>query len=223
VNTNPGLIGKKLGNTQIFTEAGEVRRVTVIEAGPCVVVGKRTEEKDGYSALQLGFGEKREKLVTKPVAGFVKKAGLEKTPVVIREFRLAADAVAKFNVGDTVRPSDIFAEGQLVDVSGTSKGRGFSGVMRRHLMAGAATDTHGTHEYKRHGGSIGMRKTPGRTFKGHRMPGHYGAEKVTITALRVVRVMNDENLVLVEGGVPGPRNGVVTVRTSVKRRGVQAS
>ena len=130
--------------------------------------------------LQLGFGEKREKLVNKPLAGLTKKAGLEKTPVVIREFRLEADAVAKYNVGDLVRPSDLFSEGQLVDVCGTSKGRGFSGVMRRHLMAGAATDTHGTHEYKRHGGSIAVAVAPGARQVTVTPDGRSSASSVTL-------------------------------------------
>jgi large subunit ribosomal protein L3 len=216
VNQTSGLIGTKLGNTQIFTDDGEVVRVTAILAGPCVVVGKRTPAQHGYSAVQLGFGKAREKNVTKPQAGFFKKAGVD-APQVVRELRLSEEDVAKLELGQTLSPADIFTEGQFVDVTGTSKGRGFTGVMKRHNFAGAATDTHGTHEYKRHGGSIGQNMTPGRTLKGQGMPGQYGNERVTIQNLRVVKVIADENLVLVEGAVPGPRHGVVTVRSAIKK------
>ncbi|MDM7914657.1 MAG: 50S ribosomal protein L3 [Candidatus Eisenbacteria bacterium] len=221
MNTNPGLLGTKLGNTQIFTDAGEIRRVTAIQAGPCVVLGKRTVEQNGYSALQLAFGEKREKLVNKPEAGVFAKAG-QKPARVVKEIRLPADVVAKYNVGDAIKPTDLFAEGQLVDVTGTSKGKGFQGVMKRHNMAGSISETHGVHEYRRHGGSIGMRKTPGRTFKGHRMAGQMGNVRVTNQALRVVKVLAEENIVLVEGSVPGGKNGLVVIRGSVKKRGVAA-
>ena len=222
MNTNLGLIGRKLGCTQIFDDDGTGLGVTVIEAGPCVVVGKRTEEKDGYSALQLGFGSKRDKLVRKPVAGYLKKQGVEAAPRVIREFRVAADVVAKYEVGQEIRPSDVFEAGQLVDVSGTSKGRGFTGVIRRHNFRGAGTNSHGTHEYRRHGGSIGQNMTPGRTFPGMRMPGRHGGRKSTIMSLEVARVLSDENLVLVRGGVPGPRNGVVTLRGAAKGKPAEA-
>jgi len=219
VNTNPGLIGTKLGNTQIFLDDGEVRRVTAIKAGPCVVVGKRTPDTDGYAALRLGFGERREKLVRKPEAGAFKKANV--APVrIIREFRVAAELLERFEVGQTIGPADIFQEGQFVDVSGTSKGRGFTGVMKRHNFAGAGTVGHGTHEYKRHGGSIGMNMTPGRTLPGQKMAGQHGNKKATILNLRVARVLADENIVLVEGGVPGPRHGFVTVQGAVKKPAV---
>lgn len=217
MNTNLGLIGKKLGNTQVFLEDGSVRRVTAILTGPCVVLGKRTQDKHGYSALQLGFGEKREKLVKRPQAGFYKKIGLEKAPAVVREFRVAPELLETFEVGQQLKPSDIFKVGEFVDVSGTSKGRGFAGVIKRHNFHGAGTVGHGTHEYKRHGGSIGQNMTPGRTFKGMKMPGHYGAKRSTILNLEVVQVLDDEHIVLVEGGIPGPKDGVVTVRGAVKR------
>ena len=222
MNQNLGLIGKKLGCTQIYNEDGTVLGVTVIEVGPCVVVGKRTVDKDGYAALQLGFGDKRDKLVRKPLAGFVKKQGLETTPRVIREFRVAEDIVAKYEVGQQIRPSEVFSAGQLVDVSGTSKGRGFTGVIKRHNFRGAGTNSHGTHEYRRHGGSIGQNMTPGRTFPGMRMPGRHGGRKSTILGLEVARVLEDENLVLVTGGVPGPRNGLVTLRAAVKGKPAEA-
>jgi large subunit ribosomal protein L3 len=221
MNINLGLIGKKLGNTQIFDAEGLVHRVTAIECGPCIVVGKRTDERDGYSALVIGFGQKREKSVTKPVAGLFKK--LDQKPAErVREFRLPAEVVGKYEVGQQIKPSEIFAEGQLVDVSGDSKGRGFTGVMKRHNFKGSRTSSHGTHEYQRHGGAIGTNMTPGRVFPGLRMPGQYGAEKVTIQNLRVARVLDEQNIVLVEGGVPGSRNGFVTVRGATKAKRVQA-
>jgi large subunit ribosomal protein L3 len=216
VNTNPGLIGTKLGNTQIFLDDGEVRRVTAIKAGPCVVVGKRTPDKDGYAALQLGFGSRRPKLVNKPEAGVFSKAGVD-APRIVREFRVDPSLLERFEVGQTLGVADIFQDGQFVDVSGTSKGRGFTGVMKRHNFAGAGTVGHGTHEYKRHGGSIGMNMTPGRTLRGQKMPGQYGNKKATILNLRIVKILADENIVLVDGGVPGPRNGFLTVKGATKK------
>ena len=216
MNTNFGLIGKKLGNTQIFQEDGEVARVTAIQTGPCVVVGKRTQAKDGYSALQIGFGTKRKKLVKKPQLALYEKLGVE-PPSVVREFRVTADIADKYEVGQALKPSDVFTEGQIIDVSGTSKGRGFAGVMKRHNFSGAGTVGHGTHEYKRHGGSIGMNMTPGHTLKGQRMGGQYGNKAITMLNLRVAKVMDEEGILLVEGGVPGARNGVVTVRGAVKK------
>ncbi|GAB5544829.1 MAG: 50S ribosomal protein L3 [Sandaracinaceae bacterium] len=217
MNTHPGLIGKKLGNTQLFNEDGDVVRVTVLKVGGCTVLGKRTAEKDGYSALILGFEDKREKLVNKPEKGFFDKAGVSAKKVV-REFRLSAEDVATFEVGQALKPSDLFSEGQFVDVSGQTKGRGFTGVMKRWNFAGAGTVGHGTHEYKRHGGSIGANMTPGRVLPGVKMPGQYGDERVTILNLPIARVMDDEGLLLVEGGVPGPRNGYITVRGAVKKK-----
>ena len=216
MNTNPGLIGTKLGNTQIFLDDGEVRRVTAIKAGPCVVVGKRTADNDGYSALVLGFGTRREKLVNKPEEGALKKAGVD-APRIIREFRLDPSLLERFEVGQTLGVSDIFQDGQFVDVSGTSKGRGFTGVMKRHNFAGAGTVGHGTHEYKRHGGSIGQNMTPGRTLRGQKMAGQYGNKRATILNLRIVKLLPDENIVLVDGGVPGPRNGFITVQGAIKK------
>lgn len=218
MNTHPGLIGKKLGNTQIFEDDGNVRRVTVIEVGPCTVLGKRTAEKDGYSALIVGLGERREKLVNKAEAGFFKKSG-QKAARVIRELRLPAEEVAKHEVGAVLKPSELFSVGQLVDVSGQTKGRGFTGVMTRWNFKGSATASHGTHEYQRHGGAIGTNMTPGRTLPNLKMPGQYGDEKVTIQNLRVARVLDDKFMLLVEGAVPGHRNAVVTVRGAIKRNG----
>jgi large subunit ribosomal protein L3 len=220
MNTNLGLIGKKLGNTQIFDAEGLVHRVTAIECGPCTVVGKRTAERDGYTALILGFGEKREKSVNKPEAGFFKKVGV-KPALDVREFRLPGETVAQYEVGQAIKPSEVFTEGQLVDVAGDSKGRGFTGVMKRHNFKGSRTATHGTHEYQRHGGAIGTNMTPGRVFPGLKMPGQYGNSRVTIMNLRVAKVLDEQNIVLVEGGVPGSRNTLVTVRATNKKRRAQ--
>jgi len=217
MNTNVGLIGKKLGNTQVFNTDGTVARVTAIEIGPCRVLGKRTLDKDGYSAVILGFGQKREKLLTKAEAGWFKKIGQEPARTV-REFRLAPETVATYEVGQVLKPSEYFAEGQKVDVCGITRGRGFSGVMRRWNFRGSAKDTHGTHEYKRHGGSIGTNMTPGRTFLNLKMPGQYGNERETILNLVVAKVLDEENMILVKGGVPGSKNGVVTVRGAVKTK-----
>ena len=222
MNQHPGLLGKKLGNSQVFEDDGNVRRVTVVEIGPCTVLGKRTIEKDGYTALILGFGERREKVVNKAEGGLYKKLGL-KASRTIREFRLSPENTAKHEVGSTVKPSDIFAAGQKVDVCGTTKGRGFTGVMVRWNFHGSASATHGTHEYQRHGGSIGTNMTPGRTLPNLKMPGQYGSERVTIQNLKVVRVLDDKNLILIEGAVPGSKNGIVTVREAIKRRGGAAA
>jgi large subunit ribosomal protein L3 len=221
MNTNLGLIGKKLGNTQIFNADGTVARVTAIQVGLCRVIGKRTLDKDGYSALIVGFGEKREKLLSKAELGSYKKSG--QTPArTVREFRLAPETVAKFELGQELKPSEHFTEGQKVDVTGDSRGRGFSGVMRRWNFRGSAKDTHGTHEYKRHGGSIGTNMTPGRTFLNLKMPGQYGNERTTILNLVVAKVLDEEGIILVEGGVPGSKNGTVLVRGAVKAKAKKA-
>jgi large subunit ribosomal protein L3 len=217
MNTNVGLIGKKLGNTQIFHADGTVARVTAILVGPCRVLGKRTLEKDGYTALIVGFGEKREKLLTKAEAGFFKKLGQAPSRTV-RELRLPAEKLAEYEVGQELKPSAHFQEGQKVDVCGTSRGRGFTGVMRRWNFTGAGKDTHGTHEYKRHGGAIGTNMTPGRTLANLKMPGQYGNERTTTLNLVVAKVLDEEGIILVEGGVPGSKNGIVTVRGAVKAK-----
>jgi large subunit ribosomal protein L3 len=227
MNTHPGLVGKKLGCTQIFNDDGTVARVTVIEAGPCTVVRKRTMERDGYSALQLAFDERREKTVTKPMRGYFAKNGVATRtvtrkgkdvpmlPKTLRELRLSPEAAAKFEVGQQVTVADVFKAGQFVDVSGTSRGRGFTGVMRRHNFS-AFVSTHGTHEYQRHGGAIGTNMTPGRTLPGLRMPGQHGNKRTTTLNLKVARVIPEQNLVLIEGSVPGSRNGTVVVRGAIK-------
>jgi large subunit ribosomal protein L3 len=215
VNKNPGIIGKKIGMTQIFDEKGEVLRCTVVQAG-CVVVGKRTEEKDGYSALVLGLGERKEKHTIKPLGGQYKKIG--QTPKrFVRELRASAEHVAKFDIGQKVGVDQIFDVGQKVDAQGVSRGRGFSGVVRRWSMAGGV-QTHGTHEYRRHGGSIGTNMTPGRTLPGLKMPGHYGDETVTAHNLKVAKLIVEDDLVLIEGAVPGPKNQLVIVRGAVKKK-----
>jgi len=218
MNQHLGIIGKKLGNTQIFEENGNVTRVTVVEVGPCTVIGKRTEEKDGYSALIVALGERTDKHVNKPEAGFYKKAGV-KAAKVVREMRMPAAEVAKFEVGSVLKPSEIFEPGQKVDVCGQTKGRGFTGVMVRWNFRGAASASHGSHEYQRHGGSIGTNMTPGRTLPNLKMPGQYGSEKVTIQNLKIARVMDEQFLLLIEGAVPGAREGIVTVRGAIKKNG----
>jgi large subunit ribosomal protein L3 len=222
MNTNVGLIGKKLGHTQIFNTDGTVARVTAIQVGPCRVLGTRTLDKDGYSALIVGFGEKREKLLTKAEAGHFKKIG-QAPSRTIREFRLTPEQVSKFEVGQVLKPSEQFQEGQKVDVSGTTRGRGFTGVMRRWNFTGAAKLTHGTHEYKRHGGSIGTNMTPGRTFLNLKMPGQYGNERVTILNIVVAKVLDEENIILVKGGVPGSKNGLVVIKGAVKTKKPKAN
>ena len=217
MNQNFGLIGKKLGNTQIFTEDGMVRRVTVVQVGPCTVLGKRTPEKDGYSAFILGFGERAEKHVRKPQAGFFKKLG-QKPSQTIRELRLPAEQLAQFEPGQVIKPSDHFKPGQKVDVSGITRGRGFTGVMRRWNFSGSSSDTHGTHEYRRHGGAVGTNMTPGRTLPNLKMPGQYGNERITVLNLPIAKVLDDEQILLIEGAVPGGRNGMLTVRGAVKAR-----
>jgi len=215
MNTNPGVYGRKLGCTQLFTEDGTVQRVTVVEAGPVTVVGKRTKEKDCYSALVLGVEERKEKHTTKPVAGMYKKANV--TPKrILKELRCAEDFAAKYEVGGVIKLDELFKAGEFVDARGTTRGRGFSGVIRRWSFAGGV-QTHGTHEYRRHGGSIGQRKTPGRTFPGMRMPGQHGNWTVSVLNQRIVKIVPEENLVLVEGGVPGARNSLVVVRGASRK------
>jgi large subunit ribosomal protein L3 len=216
MNTQPGIFGRKLGCTQIFEEDGTVTRVTVVEAGPVVVLGKRTPEKDGYTALVLGLDERKDKHTTKPAAGFFKKAGA--TPKrFVKELRCDPDFASKWEVGQTLKLDEIFQPGQLVDTRGTTKGRGFTGVVRRWGFAGAVT-THGTHEYRRHPGSIGTNMTPGRTLPNLKMGGQYGNETVSILNIKVARVDAEKHLLLLEGGVPGAPNGFVLVRRAVKAK-----
>ena len=207
-----GLIGKKIGMTQVFGADGSVVPVTVIQTGPCVVVQKREIERDGYKALQFGFGSKKSQRVNKPEQGHLVKAG-KGAFQVLREFRL--DDVAQYELGQEIKVSDLFKVGDRVDVSGTSKGRGFAGVIKRWGFSGFPA-SHGTHEYFRHGGAIGNRSYPGRVFKGKRMAGHWGNERISVQNLEVVGVRAEENLLLVKGAVPGARRGVLLIRRSVK-------
>ena len=209
-----GLLGKKLGMTQVFADDGEAVPVTVIQAGPCHVVGTRTIERDGYSALVLGFDEKPARLANKAELGAVKHDG-GKPQRFIRELRLAPDEVAKYQVGQVLGPKDIFTDGAPVDVEGMSKGKGFQGVIKRHHMEGMR-NSHGTHEYFRHGGSIGCRLTPQRVHKGKRMSARMGTNNYTSSDLVVVKILEDKNVVIVKGSVPGPVNGIVVLKGSTK-------
>lgn len=208
-----GLIGKKVGMTQVFTEDGNRVPVTIIDASSCMVVGKRTPQKDKYSAITLGFGEAKDKALSKPKAGFFKRAG---TPLRrhLKEFRVSPDEAGKVNVGDTVKV-DLFSKGQMVDVTGVTKGRGFQGVMKRWSFSGFR-QTHGTHEYRRHPGAVGQRKTPGRVYPNKKMPGHYGVEQVTSQNLAIVDVDVEKGLLLVKGAIPGHNDSIVWVKPSVK-------
>ncbi|MCK6534515.1 MAG: 50S ribosomal protein L3 [Polyangiaceae bacterium] len=216
MNTHPGVIGRKLGMTQVFTSDGSVIPCTVVEARP-VVVGKRTKEKDGYDALVLGLADRKDKHTKKPQAGMYKKASVSPKRW-LKELRCTPEFAASFELGAEVKLDSVFEEGQHVDVQGTSRGRGFTGVMRRFNFAGQV-QTHGTHEYKRHGGSIGTNMTPGRVLKGVGMPGQHGNAKVTVYSQRVVKVSADDSLLFVEGGIPGSKNSLVFVRGAVKRHG----
>jgi large subunit ribosomal protein L3 len=214
MNTQPGIFGRKVGSTQLFEQDGTVTRVTVIQAGPEVVLGKRTLEKDGYSALVLGLEDQKEKHTTKPAAGYFKKVGTSPKRVV-KELRCDAEFASKWEVGQELKLEEIFQPGMLVDARGTTRGRGFTGVVRRWGFAGAVT-THGTHEYRRHPGSIGTNMTPGRTLPNLKMGGQYGNETVSILNLKVARVDSERHLLLIEGGIPGARDGLVLVRHAVK-------
>lgn len=204
------IIGKKIGMTQIFDQNGKVVPVTVVEAGPCVVVQKKTVETDGYDAIQVGFGEIREKLVNKPKKGHFAKAGVS-LKRRLKEFRLAD--ITSYNVGDEIKV-DVFEAGDKIDVSGVSKGKGFQGTIKR-WNASRGPMSHGS-KFHRAVGSMGASSDPSRTFKNKRMPGHMGAENTTVLNLQVVKVMPEKNIILVKGGIPGPNKGTVVIRNSVK-------
>ena len=210
-----GLLGRKVGMTQVFHDDGTALGVTAVTVGPCVVVGKRTAEKHGYSALQLGFEDETVRHLDRPRAGYFTKNNIEKPQRHLREVRLDAKDLEKYEVGKVLRAAEVFKVGDVVDVVGTTKGKGYQGVMKRHRMAGDS-DTHGTHEFFRHGGSIGCRLTPGRVHKGKRMSGLMGNVKNTASDLVVVKVYEDKDLVLVKGAIPGPANGLVLIKGSVK-------
>ena len=207
-----GIIGKKVGMTQIFDEKGNVVPVTVIEAGPCVVVQKKTVENDGYCAVQFGFGDVSNKHVTKPLKGHFDKANVAPKKT-LREFRF--DDCDAFNVGDLVK-ADAFAVGDRVDVVGTSKGKGYAGAIKRWNFQ-RLKETHGSGPVARHAGSLGACSTPSRVYKGMKGAGHLGAERVTVQNLDVVKVDAENNLIAVRGAIPGPKNGVVVLSESVKK------
>ncbi len=213
MNRQMGLLTKKIGMTEYFLEDGTRVPVTVLLAAGNVVMGHRTVERDGYSALQLAFDEQKPSRLSKPKLGQFNK--VEVAPRrKIKEFRVDADVVAAHPVGSEV-PLSIFVDGQSVDVTATSKGKGFQGVMKRHNMRGEKR-THGQHEVYRHGGSIGCRLTPGRVLPGKRMPGQMGNETVTVQNLQVARVIEDKGLILVRGSVPGGKKGYVQIRHAIK-------
>jgi len=209
-----GLIGKKIGMTQVFTEEGNLVGVTVIDVSSCMVVGKRTPEKDQYTAVQLGFEEVKEKALSKAELGHFKKQGVAPHRH-LKEFRLTPQEAEGFKVGEAVK-ADLFAKGQLVDVTGISKGRGFQGVMKRWGFRGFG-QTHGTHEYRRHPGAIGQRKTPGRVYPNKKLPGHMGVEQVTTQNMTVVDVDTEKGLLLLKGAVPGHNDGIVFIKPSIKK------
>ena len=208
---NKGLVGKKIGMTQIFDETGKVIPVTVIEAGPCVVAQVKTTETDGYNAIQLGFGATKPSKMNKPQAGHFTKANLE-LKKHLREFRL--EDVSNYKVGDEVK-ADVFAEGETVDIQGTTKGKGFQGVIKRHGQSRGPMG-HGS-MYHRRPGSMGSTSTPGRVFKGKKLPGHMGMQTVTIQNLDVVKVDMDKNVILVKGSVPGVKGAILKIKPSVKK------
>ena len=205
------IIGKKIGMTQIFDEKGNVIPVTVVEAGPCVVSQKKTLEKYGYSSVQIGFGDLKPHKVNKPMKGHFAKANVAPKRT-LREFRF--DDVDAYNVGDIIK-ADIFASGDKIDVVGTSKGKGYAGVIKRwncHRLK----ESHGTGPVARHAGSNGACSSPSRVFKGKKLPGHLGAERVTVQNLTVVKIDMENNLIAIKGAVPGPKGGTVIIHDSIK-------
>ena len=215
-----GLLGKKLGMTSIFTATGDRTPVTAVHAGPCVVLDKITPDKNGYAAVKLGFGEKPLRLTKKPELGLFTKAKTAPQRFV-REVRVEAGDLEKFpEVGQPVPLATVFKAMSYIDVEGTSKGKGFQGVMKRHHMPGFRA-THGTHEFFRHGGSIGCRLTPGRVHKGKRMGGHMGDVKKTVQNLILLDIDEGQNLLLIQGSVPGARNGYVVIRNAKKKAGMK--
>lgn len=215
MNKNPGVIGTKIGMTQLFLADGTLIPCTVVEAN-CRVVGKRTQEKDGYDALILGIGERKAKHLSKAVKTAYEKRG--QTPARhVQELRLSAEDAAGYELGQELKIEDIFAEGQFVDVQARSKGRGFTGVMRRHNFAGAKA-SHGAHEWKRHGGSIGTTTTPGRVLPGTKMAGQHGNKTVSVLNQKIAKLIPEKKLILLHGTVPGARSGVVRIQGAIKKR-----
>ena len=208
---NKFILGKKVGMTQVFNENGLSLPVTVIQAGPCPVVQKKSIENDGYTSLKVGFGDVSEKRLNKPDKGLFAKV---KVPVrkYLREFRI--NDVDKYEVGQEIKVSDMFSDGDRIDVSGISKGKGFQGTIKRYGQSGGP-ETHGS-MYHRRVGSMGSNTSPARVFKGKRLPGHMGVDKITVQNLVVVKVDADRNLLLVKGAVPGPKGGLLVIRETVK-------
>ena len=206
-----GILGTKLGMTQVFDETGQVVPVTVVQAGPCVVTAVRTADNDGYSAVQIGFGEINPRKVTKPVAGLFEKAGVTPRRYVAE---IRTEGASEYTLGQELTAT-LFEKGQRVDVTGKSKGKGTAGVMKRHGFKGLSS-SHGTQRKHRSPGSIGACATPGRVFKGVRMAGRMGAERTTVQSLTVHAVDSDKNLILIKGAVPGPRGGLVVVRSAAR-------
>ena len=206
-----GIIGKKIGMTQLFDEKGMVVPVTVIEAGPCVVVQKKTVESDGYQAVQLGYGEVKAHRLSKPAKGHFEKAGVAPKKT-LREFRF--ESIEEINVGDIIK-ADVFAAGDKVDVCGISKGKGYAGVIKRWNLHSLKA-THGTGPVARHAGSNGACSSPSRVFKGKGLPGHLGAERVTVQNLAIVKIDAENNLIAVKGAIPGAKGGIIVLTDSVK-------
>ena len=214
-NSCPGLLGRKIGMTQLFDDNNVIVPVTVIDVtGNTVTQVKTTDGADGYAAVQLGIDEKKNSKTNKALNGHFAKSDAP-TPQYAREIRLEDSKVNDYSVGQSLSADDIFTNGEKVDVTGTSKGRGFTGVMKRYNFAGFIR-SHGTHEFFRHGGSIGTRLTPGHVLKGKKMPGHMGAAQVTVQNLTIARIDNDKGLLFIRGGVPGANGGYVIVRKAVK-------
>ncbi len=209
-----GILGRKLRMTQVFGPLGAAIPVTVVECGPCYVIQIKTEERDGYNAVQLGFLPKKESRVNKPLKGHFDKAGRGYF-YYLKEIRVK-EIPKDLKVGDEITVNN-FTVGEYVDVTGWSKGRGFTGVMKRWDFKGSAKWSHGTHEYFRHGGSIGSSTFPGRVFKGKKMPGRYGNERVTVQNLQVIDIRPELNLMFIKGAIPGARNSLVIIRQSLKK------
>ena len=210
-----GIISKKLGMTQIFLEDGRVTPVTAILAGPCTVIQKKTEDKDGYIALQLGFDEKKLKRTTKPLQGHFKKANINPKRI-LHEFQVNKEELDLYQLGQEITADTIIKVDDYVDVTGTSKGRGFTGVIKRHGFKGGKA-SHGVHEYHRHGGSIGMSSNPARVLPGKKMAGHHGNQQVTVQNLKIVQVDKGKNLVFIKGAVPGAPGGYLIIKKAVKK------
>lgn len=208
----PGILGRKLGMTSVFGPDGQNIAVTVIEAGPCVVTQVKTPDTDGYKAVQLAFGEKKEKNTTKPLVGHFKKANTspKKEVVEFRDFSSEFDSISE--LGKEIKVQDVFAEGDFLDAVGTSKGKGFQGVVKRHGFSGVGGQTHGQHNRLRAPGSMGNASFASRVIKGKRLPGRMGTDRVKVTNLKVVKIMPEQNIILVSGSVPGPKNSTIILQ-----------